>query len=317
MFHEIPDPIGDMQCVFSVKSSIPFLVESRKFSRNFSEHLFFTEKEVGEYINIPSTLKGDQGYNIFLKRMQVSEMGSLTVFKISSEEYPEMEVFRELLKIPSVVIDYKYIEGGYHKTIFTFHHSQMNEVSRFIFNARRILGNGLPQYLGPNRGLNYVLENAVKAEKVLRVVFSMKAPIADSDQTKALYSAKWARRLRYTDGHFKNESLYRIRAESWTPPEIYRKISEEEGIYIATAASEISRFFSKMLFEKYNPMFYQYHVFDGNDLRISGLVPVSYERTILEIVHEAVKKFPLLDISLNYLSQILPEIAPAGRLSGD
>ncbi len=306
MFPEDTDPVGDMQCVFAVKSSIPFLVESRKFPFSFSEHMYFTDKAVGEYINVPSYLKKDYEYSIFLKRMQVSEMGDLSVFKITSDEYPEMEIFRELIRIPSVAIDYKYIEGGYHKTVFTFHHTHAMEVSRFIFNARKALGNGIPEYFGSNRGLNYTLEKASKAERLVSGVVSVKPPVSDSDQMKALFATRWIRRLRYTTWENSNDFLYRVDDSAKLSGEIFKSVSEKEKIYTATTASKISVFYSKMLSEHYNPMFYQYHEFDGTLLRICGIISESYGRTFLGIVSDTVKNFPKYDIRVAYLSPIHP-----------
>lgn len=306
MFPENPDPIGDMQCVLSVRSSIPFLVESRKFPMNFSEHLYFTDEEVGEYINIPSTMKGDYEYNIFLKRMEVSEMGDLMVFRISSEEYPEMQIFRELVKIPSVVIDYKYVEGGNHKTIFSFHHSHALDVSRFIFKLRKTFGNGIPEYFGPNRGFSFILEKAGKAEKIVAGVLSMKAPMAESDQMRGLFASRWIRRARYTAGGSTNDFLYRVADPEGINKKMFQRISGKENIYRATTASDISIFYSKRVFEHFSPMFYQYHEFDGNNLRICGLASESYERIIMEIVYGAVKEFPQLDIKMTYAAQVSP-----------
>ncbi len=304
MFPEDPDPIGDMQCLFSVKSTIPFLVESKKFPVNFTERIYFTEEAVGDYINIPSSLKVDFEYNIFLKRMRVSEMGSQTVFKISSDEYPEMEIFRDLVKIPSVAIDYKFIEGGYHKTIFTFHHTHMTDVSRFMFKARKALGNGLPEYLGPNRGINFVMQKALKAESVMAFVISLKAPASESEEIDLLFSSKWTRRLRCSNSDLNNDFLYRIDAADTTGKNIFEVISREDGIYRATTASEISLFYSKLLFEHYNPMFYQYHEYDGNTLRICGAVSQSYVRTLMYVVYASAKRFPKLGIKLSYVAPV-------------
>ena len=306
MFPEDPDPIGDMQCLFSVKSSIPFLVESKKFPVNFSEHIYFTEEAVGDYINIPSSLKEDFEYNIFLKRMKVSEMGSQTVFKISSDEYPEMVIFRDLVKIPSVAIDYKFIEGGYHKTILTFHHTHLTDVSRFMFKARKTLGNGIPEYLGPNRGFNFVLEKALKAERVVACIISMKAPVSESKEMNHIFSSKWTRRLRYSNSNLNNDFLYRINTAVTSDNNIFEVISRKDGIYRATTASEVSLFYSKLLFEHYNPMFYQYHEYDGNTLRICGAVSQSYERTLLNVVSDSAKRFPKLGIKLSYVAPVIP-----------
>ena len=304
MFPEDTDPVGDMQCVLAVKSSIPFLVESRKFPFNFSEHLYFTDKVVGEYINVPSNLKKDYEYSIFLKRMQVSEMGDITVFKITSEEYPEMEIFRKLISIPSVVIDYKYIEKGYHKTVFTFHHSHVQEVSRFFFNARRTLGNGIREYFGPNRGPNFTLEKASKAEGFFSCVISARPETADSDRMKALFATKWKRRLRYISWDSTNNYLYRIADPSQISGETFKPVSVEDRIYGGSTVSDVSLFYSRRLYEHYNPMFFQYHEFDGALLRICGIVSESYERTLLQIVHEAVRKFPEYGIKVTNWSPI-------------
>lgn len=304
MFPEDPDPIGDMQCILSVKSSIPFLVESKNFPVSFSEHMYFTDREVGEYINVPSNLKASFGMNIFLKRMEVSEVGGLLIFKISSADYPEMEVFRELVSIPSAVIDYKFIEQGYHKTLFTFHHSHMQEVTRFIFNARRALGNGVPEYLGPNRKFRGVMELAARSEGLWSGVISARSPEGESEEMEKLFSASWARRPRFTGGEETNDFLYRIHGPQVAEGGIFECISVEDGVYRALTASNVSQFYSRKLFQNYNPMLYQYHEFDGETLRICGVVSESYIKTFLESVSEAREKFPEYDIRLAYFDSL-------------
>ncbi len=306
MFPENPDPIGDMQCIFSVKSSIPFLVESKRFPVNFSEQIFFTEETVGDYISIPASMQSDFEYSIFLKRMNVSEIGSQIVFKISSDEYPEMEIFRDLIKIPSVVIDYKYVEAGFHKTMFTFHHNHLLDVSRFMFKARRTLGNGMAEYLGPNRGFDFVLQKALKADKVVAGIISLEAPENESEEIGRLFACPWTRRLRYSNGLSSDDFIYRIDEAHKCDRNIFNAISEEEGIYRATIASEISIFYSRLLYEYYNPMFYQSHEYDGETLRIFGAVSESYARTMMNIVSEAASQFPQLGIKLVYVAPVAP-----------
>ncbi len=304
MFPNDLDPIGDMQCVFSVKSSIPFLVDSRKFPISFSEHLYFTENGVEEYINVPSYLKNDNEYNIFIKRMQVSEVGSNMVFKLSSDDYPEMETLRDLIKIPSVIIDYKYVEGGYHKIIFTFHHSHIQEVSKFIFDARKKFKFGVPEYFGPNRGINYVLEKAQTSGSIIAGAITLNSPKKESEFMKELFSTKWVRRARYTDGSNRCDYLYRIPDSSSINNEVFTSVSGEDKIYGANKTSEISLLYSRLSLERYNPMFYQYHEHDGENLRICGLIPENYRNTMIETIAETSERFPQLDVRLTYSSQL-------------
>ncbi len=304
MFPNDPDPIGDMQCIFAVKSNIPFLVESRKFPISFSEHLFYTDDEVGEYINVPAFLKKDYEYGIFIKKMQVSEIGSNMVFKISSQDYPEMETLRELIKIPSVAIDYKYIEGGYHKTMFTFHHSHMKEVTKFIFNARRSFGYGFPEYIGPNRGLRFVIEKAQTSGNIVASSLTINPPRNESEKMKELFSTNWVRRARYTSKSRTDDFIFRIQDPESINHQVFREISGEDRIYGANITSGIYLLYSKLVFEHYNPMFYSYHEYNGQNLRICGLIPENYGGTVVESVAETVKEFPDLDVKLTYSSRL-------------
>lgn len=302
------DPIGDMQGVVSVVSDIPALQLSRKFNFKFSEHMYFTKDEVAEYLYVPISMKKDFETMLFLNEIKAIEEGELLVAKISSKEYPEMEEFRKLVEIPSVVIDYKLLDKGLHRTYFSFHHSHLREVSEFFFNAKRRIENLMLEYIGASRGLAWLIEAALSTEPLYHVEASLDVPRTEISRTGQIFNRNWIRRPRYTSGDEEADALYRIRdGDHSRMSPIFQTISQEDAIYRAQGGSALSRYYSKTLVENFDPLICQYQRHENGTLLMGGVVSKSYFKTILGILSETSERFPEWNIKLMFVHQLSNE----------
>lgn len=299
------DPIGDMQGVISLQSDIPALELSKKFRFKFSEHLYFTKDEVAEYLYVPVSMRKDFETMIFLNEMKAVEEGGLVIAKISSRDHPEMEIFRGLINIPSVVLDYKLLDGGVHKTYFSFHHSHLREVSEFLFEARKKIGPFIPEYLGKSQGFAWLLETQVSTEPMYHLEASLKVPQEELGKEEQVFKGTWLRRPRFSSGDTIADSLYRV--HEWNRPDksgVFEEISEEENIYRALSGSALSKLYTKSLAENFDPLICQYQKFDGEFLTMGGIVSRSYLKTMMSILSSISKRFPEWDLHLLFSHQM-------------
>lgn len=302
------DPIGDMQGVISLVSDIPALQLSRKFNFKFSEHMYFTKDEVAEYLYVPISMRKDFETMLFLNEIKAVEEEGLLIAKISSRDYPEMDEFRKLIEIPSVVIDYKLLDKGVHRTYFSFHHSHLREVSEFLFNARKRIENLMLDYIGASRGLAWLIEAAVSTEPLYHVEASLDVPKTEISRADQVFNGNWIRRPRYTSGDEEADALYRMRDDGHSGVSaIFQTISQDDAIYRARGGSALSRYYSKTLVENFDPLICQYQRYENGTLLMGGVVSKSYFKTILGILSETSERFPEWNIKLMFAHQLSNE----------
>lgn len=292
MFRDLR-PLTDMQGIFSVRSDISVLELTRKFNFRFPEHLFFTESEVGEYLYIPASQKKNFESTILINKMKAAEKDGVLVARIGSGEHPEMEVLRRLIEIPSVAIDYKVLDNGVHRTYFSFHHSDLKQVSDFLLESRKSIPQLLPEYLGPAMGISRILDEAAPLEAMYFVVTSVNVPPEELGRESSLFSHPWVRRRRFLSGTLPPDFLYRIDGD--IPVEFgrnFKPVSLEDHLYRSAGSNQISLFYSRRFAENFNPMFYEFNEFDGRYLNIGGFIPGDYTKTMIAIIAEAAEKFP-------------------------
>ncbi len=299
MYSSVEDTIGDMQASILVKSLIPGFEVSRKFHINIPEHLYITEEEVGEYLFIPASLKRDREMALFLSKFDAQEQGDFYIVKLSSQDYPEMTIFRDLVKIPSAILDYKAMECGYHKFQFTFNRHDIHEVSEFIFHSREKIPTLEAEYLGRSRGFNWILERASSVEPLLSLEVSISVPEANLATMGPLRYRKWIRRPRFNGSTDFVDALYRIDDTDGleTIPNFHR-ISPDDNIYRVVTGTELAVLNDSRIMKNFNPLLYQQHEFDGKTLKIRGIVSQNYSSSLMSSISDASRAFPEWHISL-------------------
>ncbi len=299
MYSSTEDTIGDMQASVIVRSMIPGFEISKKFHMSIPEHLYINNEEVGEYLFIPEYLKNDRDTALLLSKFHIEEIGDFCILKLSSKEYPEMNIFKELVKIPSVILDYKAMESGFHKFHFTFSRNDLKSVSEFIFDSKRKIPTFEVEYLGKSRGFNWVIEKAGEVESLFAIEISITMPESKLESMGNFRNIKWKRRPRYNGPSDSMDALYRIQGrETLHNNGTFQRISLENHIFRAVTGNELWQFNSIRSLENFYPILYQTHEFDGENLKIRGIVSQNYSKTLMESISEVNSKHPGWNVSL-------------------
>ncbi len=304
LFREIRD-ILDMKLVLSVHTGTPiekfaaengmFIPASLVVSPDYVGSLYFFDDRAVEGRNV----------DIFLKASRARELkGKQTLFT-SDRVYPQYKFFgRELLDLPSVIIDAHFVEGPSHHFHFRFHSSMIARVSELVTSSHAPEGMSV-EYLGPNVPDRDIM--SYMAGRMSLAYVSLVSTPPDrmlGSQENPLRVTEWKRETKYirTDG--KIRSIYYLDRPLETVPANVTEIYRDRRIYEAESENPVLSEIARLSPHITIPALNRSQSLSGNRFEMQCVGPAMFKQEFMERVKAARDRYPEWNIVLSGVEQL-------------
>ena len=304
LFRDIRDRL-DMRLVISIHTGTPIEKFSEEHGLFIPASLVISPDSIGSLYFFDRESITDRDAGIFLRKSGARLInGKQTIFA-SDRVYSQYEFFgRELLELPSMIIDAHFVEGCCHYFYFRFHSSMIREISRLIMSEEAPEGMSV-KYLGKNDPEHDAMDYF--GGKIPLNIVSLTSTPPDtelSSGTNPIRTRGWTRETKYlrTDGKIK--SIFYLDEALKSIPSGVVEISGEGGIYeVATEnplLSEIGRLSRNVTLPALN----RSQALIDERFEIQCVSPNMFNPELMERIKAAKDKFPEWNLTLTGIKPV-------------
>ena len=202
------DGIPDMECEATIVSELKVFRSLSDLVDHVPSFLYIDKNGVSiSYFIDKKEVKSARNLEIFKREFQCRSFGDLSYIVNEQAGMPSIQNYEKLLAIPSVVLNYKYLEDGVHHIIFNFSRKDLERFSELIMELKELLPGFSIAYLGENRGISRTLDIM---KKVPGLSYSSMKLEYDPGKIGGIMKYKWIRKIRYNTPHSVTDAFYKF-----------------------------------------------------------------------------------------------------------
>lgn len=245
----------------------------------------------------------DRDTAMFLKVNNARKNGNVLTLYSNSTHHMEYTFFRNLIAIPTLVVDFQYVKDGSHYFHVRFHRKYLKEFSDLISSDAFPAINSV-RYLGENRKS---VENAklfFRFFKVMRVSYRFELPGGrGTDRTFPDISGDYAGEVRYISENKKIPfNIYTKSMAKVIPPNETGQKTQDE----ITEVSFQNDLLNQIIFLSEHvafPNFGVYFTRRDNIYRFEALIPAIYSKEYMKKVFNVSGKSPQWGMTLDSIGE--------------
>ena len=202
------DGIPDMECEATIASELKIFRSLSDIVDHVPSFLYLDKNGISiSYFIDKKEVKSARNLEIFKREFQCRSFGDLSYIVNEQAGMPSIQNYEKLLAIPSVVLNYKYLEDGVHHIIFNFSRKDLERFSELIMELKELLPGFSIAYLGENRGISRTLDII---KNVPGLSYSSMKLEYDPDKIGEIMKYKWIRKIRYNTPHSVTDAFYKF-----------------------------------------------------------------------------------------------------------
>lgn len=230
--------------------------------------------------------------------------GKYDILSLKAEELVfEFKIFRDIMKLPSVIPGGFYLKEGWVYADFRFHHSalkSMSEVIRSIVEAKNRIH---LSRLSPSMGLEYTLKEISSRIPITKISFSHSMGPGylpkDLVEAKPIVEGKL-----FSSGM---ESDYDVVLYSSVPSPVSIPVDEGDGIHEAKFTTEYMKTLMKEIRRERLPIASHIGKYGETDITSHFFVPSFIADQFLEVVFKVANSTGLKDLDITEFQEITPD----------
>jgi AAA+ ATPase superfamily predicted ATPase len=287
---------------FTLTTNQGFPVEKFSVQQNIfiPTVLFIRDQDIGAlYYFKASDVEGKRDVDIFLRTYNARKRGGVITLYATSKSFVEYRFIGDLIKIPSVVMNYVYVSGGRHFFNYRFHSSSLKEVSNLLLSENKPSSVQV-ESISMSRGLKQSLETFHKNAGLSVVVARSIPPKEEFTEDKNPMGSNWSREVKANDSEGRIRGVYygakEIKAED------VLKISD--GIYEADTDNPVLKYLSSKQDELIIPAISRFQTLINEDFTLVEVLPSLYKDDYIEMLSKASRLFPEWHLTLTEVESL-------------
>ena len=202
------DGIPDMECEVTIASELKVFRSLSDLVDHVPSFLYLDKNGISiSYFVDKKEVKSTRNLEIFKREFQCKTFGDLYYIVNEQSGMPSIENYEKLLAIPSVVVNYKYLQDAVHHIIFNFSRKDLERFSELILELKGLLPGFSIAYLGENRGISRTLDIM---KKVPGLSYSSMKLEYDPEKIGGIMAYRWIRKIRYNTPHSVTDAFYKF-----------------------------------------------------------------------------------------------------------
>ncbi|MEM0155953.1 MAG: hypothetical protein QW597_05060 [Thermoplasmataceae archaeon] len=298
------DQLLDMQCVIAIKDGYELLDFSEKFHLNLSCTAIVEKQQIGLVFFIRKEEFENRDIRMFLKTFNAEEKDGVWIVKLTESADSELNVLKNFLIIPSVVLDHIYLENGIIYARIRFHKNYLKSISDEVMRTVKRTDKVSLEYLGKSDGLLSVLKEIDRRVPLFYFSLDSEPPESAKNSDDTPVPGKWIREIKFTSDDLIN-GIYAVNSSENVTDNRVQEISKCDKLYEGKSRNDVLDFLRIRSMETLIPTFSNVQGYDGKKLSMDFVVPEFEVQKFLSVVSETLKAFP--DWKIN--------VANAGKLS--
>ena len=288
----------DMECTINVKTTMR-LFQFKTFEKSpIPVSLTIGNGIVEDLFYLSDVNEDDRELQMFLRESKAVRSGNLWLFKLSNQDYEPLELFAELVAIPSVVINYKMFMSRVHILNFRFDSSDMVQITKFLAKATDYFKNFEIVYLGKSSGVKSIFSELNKILPLYYLSVSLHVPDSDMGLVSRA-SIRWTREQKYKSTDDSYHAVYYFDGPVNLTPGLLTEIDPEKGLYFRKSNSRIIiEYLHDFLSQSY-PSFMEVQSFSDHQITIETVVSRGVVKQHLLTMKKLIEKFPGWVIEIN------------------
>lgn len=304
MIIEDIDKMLDMQCVISFSLPHPITDLSDEYGLTSVIKIRMRGDGGIAILNIPSyEAEAAPEITKTLKEHNLVEERNALSAKIDLAGTKFLKSFKELISIPSVVIDAITLDSGTYNIIFRFHNNDIIKVNRTIQASFSDFERFAITYFGSSPGLISTFETISMQFplKYIEITTSVppKSMDIDRDPVITTLGVSWERELKYLVEEEIRAVYYDKNAILRRETEWVMEISPEQRIYETSFFNPLIDFFIKESSKSSVVILGMPQKLDGKNFSFSAIIPEMSLPEFFKVYTSSIEKFPEWDIMLS------------------
>lgn len=295
----------DMQCVITISNEFPIERFSREFKLFIPGTTIIGEDKVGLLYYLPDLADEKRDVSIFLRSFKARKNNDTWIIYTNSKVFPQLNFFKELVSIPSIVFDTMYLEDGVHNFFFRFHHNYTHEVSKTLLGPMAPESMSV-EYFGKSGGIASVIDRIKEKQNISCIKVRSKPPDEETKEKRnPIQAGKWFREVKA------NFSKVNVRSVYFVDEQLKKlddnnvvEISRDEGIYEAKTENSLLSFLSQISDEIPLPSIRRTQYYDGHSFTMNSIIPEHFKKEYLNKVSKSIDMFPEWEIILTKVQKM-------------
>ena len=310
MIIEDIDKMLDMQCVISFSLSHPITDLSEEYGLTSVIKIRMRGDGGTAILNIPyyESETPQEIIKVLKEHSLVEDRESMSA-KIDLSGTRFLQSFRELIGVPSVVIDAMTLDSGIYSIIFRFHSNDSKKINKVIQGKFSAFDRFAVTYYGESPGLISTFE-ALSLQfplKYVEITTSVPPRSMDIERDPVISTlgVSWERELKYLVEEEIRAVYYDKNAILRRETEWVNEISPEQRIYETSFSNPIMEFYIKESSKSSVVILGMPQKLEGKNFSFSAIVPEMSLHEFFSVITQSIDKFPEWDIMLSNVSDFV------------
>ena len=297
-----PENFLDMEAVVISDSEFPIETFSRDHDLLIPALLTIWSDKVGIlYYFSSARVKGNRDMEIFLNRYGARQTNEIYTLYASSSQYPQANVLRKIIEVPSTVNYASYVWQGKHYFHFAFRHEYLREISNIILSPDNPYGIQVGR-LAPNNRMMQVLKWLHDNLRLSMVSIESIPPEQELSEQNNPMGSEWIREIKCRSPDGKIKAVYHA---AGTPSvRDVKKIAE--SIYEIETQNELISFLSSKENHVMIPEFRRLQKLEDGKFTITVVLPEAYSAEYIRKLARASIALPQWKIFLSGVTPLFP-----------
>lgn len=291
------DQLLDMQCVVSIRDGYELLDFSEKFNLRVSCTALIENNRINLVFFIRKEEAEKRDVRTFLDTFKAKDRDGLWVVELSESMDNELNVIKDFISIPSVILDQIYLEHGAIYVKMRFHRNYLESVSAELMKAAKETDKVSLEYLGKSNGLISILRQLDKSLPLFYLSLDSEPPESAMNNDDVTVPGKWIREIKFSSDDL-IKGVYTLNSSPDNLMGKLQEISKSENIYEGGSRNAVLDFFRKRTVENFIPTFAKIQGYDGKKMSMDFIVPQSELQKLLTVLSDTLNAFPEWKINM-------------------
>lgn len=303
----------DKQCVLSFSLEHPLTQLSETYGLTAIIKIRMHGEGGVMIVNMPYKESYDKDIVSTLKGYDAIIEGDALSARIDISNLPFIHSFRNLINIPSVVIDGVILDKGMFYLYFRYHHNNHRHVSKLLLSEGGSYTDFAVRYLGESQGILSAIQEIDKQIPLYYVEISSRVPSKSidimRDHVLITFGISWDREVKYVIEDEIHAVYYDQNAVLKKGNEWATEISPSERIYETTFYNPVIEYYIKESSKSSIVTLGMPQKLFGNRFSFSAIIPSMHLTQFFPVIFRSFEKFPEWEMVMDNVSEV-SEIKP-------
>lgn len=214
-------------------------------------------------------------------------------------------IVEQLIKIPSIAIDFSELKKGRVFLYFRFHHNNLKEVSDALLNSVRLFEGFEIEYLSESKGLKSTIHKISELTNLYYMEMVTNPPKEEIySERNPVYGTAWTREIKHRYLGEIHGIYYTDKPAEDKFSHLLTKISDDGRVYYAVTGNPLIDYISEKENELGISTVSRIQKLEGDSFKIGIVLPEIHLKRHLNLLSEVSEKFPEWSLVLTDLQRL-------------